>query len=84
MRFCAAMIKKVLRQTGSNATVECGQNEFESSMGFVTVEGSSVVVTDMEGFSRAAEFADNTEIFPLKADRVRMTFTFHGLLKPIA
>ena len=30
-----------------------------------------------------AEFASNTEIYPLAENKVRMTFTFHGLTAPI-
>ena len=32
---------------------------------------------------RVAEFANNMEVYPLVKNRVRLTFTFHGLTKPI-
>lgn len=83
LRFSCAMIKKVLRDTKCNAKVECKQHEFTPSVGVVRVEGMSLDIVDIEGFSRAAEFATNTEIYPLEANKVRLTFTFHGLLTPI-
>lgn len=83
MRFSCAMIKKVLRETSSEAKVECKRHEFDANVGVVRVEGVSLDIVDIEGFSRASEFASNTEIYPLKENKVRMTFTFHGLLTPI-
>lgn len=83
MRFACAMIKRVLRETSSGAGIECKQHEFDPNVGVVRVEGVSLNIADIEGFSRAAEFADNTEIYPLEANKVRMTFTFHGLLTPL-
>lgn len=83
VRFASAMIKKVLRQTGCKAKVECKQHEFSANVGVVRVEGISLDIVDIEGFSRAAEFASSTEVYPLAANKVRMTFTFHDLLTPI-
>jgi len=84
MRFCAGMMKKLLREAEiEDADLTCGQSEFNHSIGFVQVEGVSISIKDMEGYSRAAEFASNVEIYPLKANKIRMTFTFHGLTKPI-
>ena len=48
-------------------------------MGSVSVEGKSLEFDDPMRFARAAEFASNVEIYPLANDRVRLTFTFHGL-----
>jgi len=53
------------------------------TMGSVTVEGSSLEFDKPEWFARVAEFATNTEVYPLKKNEVRMTFTFHGLTAPI-
>ena len=83
MRFACATIKKVLRETRSAAKIECKQHEFDPNVGVVRVEGASLNVVDIEGFVRASEFASNTEIYPLSTNKVRMTFTFHGMLMPI-
>jgi hypothetical protein len=83
MRFTAAMIKRLLRETGSEASIDCRQHEHNPNVGVVRVEGIDLALTDMEGYARAAEFASNTEIYPLKNDKVRMTFTFHGLVIPL-
>lgn len=83
MRFSCAAIKKVLREAGCAANVECGQSELSPGMGHVTVESKDIDITNMEWFARAAEFADNTEVYPLTNGRVRLTFTFNRLLKKI-
>lgn len=83
LRFSGAMMKKILRQTGSKAKIECRQHEFEPNVGVVRIEGVDLDIADMDGFNKAAQFADNTEIYPLRENKVRMTFTFHNLLTPL-
>jgi len=83
MRFSCAMIKKILRETDCNARIECRHHELDPNIGVIRVEAASLNILDIEGFSRAAEFASNLEIYPLKENKVRMTLTFHGLLTPI-
>lgn len=83
LRFSGAMMKKILRQTGSKAKIECRQHEFEPNVGVVRIEGVALDIADMDGFNKAAQFADNTEIYPLRENKVRMTFTFHNLLTPL-
>lgn len=53
------------------------------TMGSITVEGENLVFDKPEWFARVAEFASNTEIYPLAKNAVRITFTFHGLTVPI-
>ena len=49
----------------------------------VSVEGKSIEFDSPEWFARAAEFASNTDVYPLADNKVRLTFTFHGLTAPI-
>ena len=83
LRFSGAMIKRVLRRSGCKAKIVCKQHEFEPSVGVVRVEGVPLEITDMDGFAKAAYFANNTEILPLENGKVKMSFTFHGLLTPM-
>ena len=53
------------------------------TMGSVSVEGKSIEFDAPEWFARAAEFASNTDVYPLADNKVRLTFTFHGLTAPI-
>ena len=53
------------------------------TMGSITIEGKVLEFDKPEWFARVAEFATNTEIYPLAKNMVRMTFTFHGLTAPI-
>ena len=56
---------------------------------FVLIFSSQVFAFEIEDFSnsewfaRSAEFADNTEIYPLENGKVRMTMTFHRLAIPV-
>ena len=53
------------------------------TMGSVSVEGKSIEFDSTKWFTRAAEFASNTDVYPLTDNKVRLTFTFHGLTAPI-
>lgn len=64
---------------GTDAVVTYKLYEPFKTMGSVSVEGKSLEFDDPMRFARAAEFASNIEIYPLANDRVRLTFTFHGL-----
>lgn len=83
MQFACAAIKKVLAESGCDAKVVCKQSELAPDVGMVCVEGKEIDIRNMEWFCRAAEFADNTEVYPLKNNRVRMTFGFNKLLDKI-
>lgn len=83
MQFACAAIKKVLCESGCDVTIICKQSELAPDVGVVSVEGKEIDMRNMEWFCRAAEFADNTEIYPLKENKVRMTFGFNRLLDKI-
>lgn len=83
MQFAHAAIQKVLSESGCEATVICKQSELAPDVGVVTVEGKEIDMRNMEWFCRAAEFADNTEVYPLKGNKVRMTFGFNRLLNKL-
>lgn len=53
------------------------------TMGSITLEGKTLEFDKPEWFARVAEFATNTEVYPLAKSAVRMTFTFHGLTAPV-
>ena len=82
MRFSAAMLNKLLRETGNTANIECKQHEAEFSAGVIRVESFDISIVDMEGFARAAEFASNIEIYPLAENKIRMALMFYGLTIP--
>lgn len=83
MRFAYLAIKKALHAGGCSAKVICKQSEVAPDVGVVSVEGKEIDMRDLEWFCRAAEFADNTEIYPLANNKVRMTFGFNKLLNVI-
>lgn len=53
------------------------------TMGSISIEGKCLEFDKPEWFAKVAEFATNTEVYPLAKDAVRMTFTFHGIATPI-
>lgn len=81
IQFAYSVLQYITR--GTDAKVSYKLNEPFKTMGSVSVEGSMLEFDCPEWFSRVAEFASNTEVYPLAKNKVRLTFTFHGLTKPI-
>lgn len=52
-------------------------------MGSVFVEGKEIEFQNPEWFSKISKFASNVEVYVLAKNKVRLTFTFHGLTAPI-
>lgn len=81
MQFAYGVLKYLTKGTGAKLTYAL--NEPFKSMGSISVEDKSLTFTNAEWFARAAEFASNTEVYPLTNGNVKMTLTFHGLVRPI-
>lgn len=81
IQFAYAALQYITR--GTDTVVSYKLNEPFKTMGSISVEGQSLEFDKPEWFARVAEFASNTEVYPLTKNRVRLTFTFHGLTKPI-
>lgn len=81
MQFSYGLMKYLTRNTGAQLTYTL--NEPYMSMGSISVEGSCLDFTNAHWFARAAEFASNTEIYPLSNGKVKLTLTFHGITRPI-
>lgn len=81
IKFTYSVMRYLTRDTDAEVTYKL--NEPFKTMGSVSVEGRVLEFTGSKWFSRAAEFASNTEVYPLAKNRVRLTFTFHGLTVPI-
>ena len=81
IKFVYSVLKYLTR--GTDAEVSYKLYQPFKSMGSVSVEAKVLEFDDPEWFARAAEFASNTEVYPLAKNKVRLTFTFHGLTKPV-
>ena len=81
IKFTYSVMKYLTRDTDAEVTYKL--NEPFKPMGSVSVEGKVLEFAGSKWFARAAEFASNTEVYPLAKNRVRLTFTFHGLTAPI-
>lgn len=81
MQFSYGVIKYLTQNTDTKLSYAL--NEPLKSMGSISVEGKCITFTNSEWFARAAEFASNTEIYSLENGNVRMTLTFHGLVRPV-
>lgn len=81
MKFTYRALKYLTKGTGAKLTYAL--NEPFKSMGSISIEGKNLTFTNAEWFARAAEFASNTEVYPLTNGNVKMTLTFHGLVRPI-
>lgn len=81
IKFTYSVMKYLTRDTDAEVTYKL--NEPFKTMGSVSVEGKVLEFAGSKWFARAAESASNTEVYPLAKNRVRLTFTFHGLTAPI-
>ncbi len=81
IKFTYSVMKYLTRDTDAEVTYKL--NEPFKTMGSVSVEGKVLEFAGSKWFARAAEFASNTEVYPLAKNRIRLTFTFHGLTAPI-
>jgi len=77
MCFSFRAIQKAIADSGIDVKVTCGYDQEPPPTGYISVEGREIDISDTEWFCRAAEFANNTEAYPLTEDRIRMTFTFY-------
>lgn len=68
---------------GTSAKVSYKLHEPFQSMGSVSVTGRNVTFRKMPWFLRAVSLASNFEVYPKTDNSICMTFTFHGLTKPI-
>lgn len=53
------------------------------SMGSITLEGKMLEFVNPKLFTFVAGLANNTEVYPLLKNGVRLTFTFHDLTFPV-
>lgn len=81
LQFAYAVLKYITKD--KDAQLSYKLYEPFKTMGSITVEGKVLAFDKPEWFARVAEFATNTEIYPLAKNVVRMTFTFHGLTSTI-
>lgn len=81
MQFAYGLARYLTRSTAGKVSYKL--HEPFNSMGSISIEGKRLYFENSEWFSRLAEFANNTEVYPLADGRVRMTFTFHGLTRPV-
>ena len=63
IQFAYSVLKYLTR--GSDAVVSYKLHEPFKTMGSVSVEGKSIEFYQPEWFARVAEFASNTEVYPL-------------------
>ena len=75
--FCYAVCKFITRHCDAKVTYKLYQ-PFKT-MGSVSIEDKHLDFYEVKWFTRAAEFADNTEVYPLANGNVKLTFTFHNL-----
>lgn len=82
MQLAHQLLKRYVH--GLDVSVSCNLHDPFHFMGNIRVEGEMVEFNDPRWFVRVACLASNTEVYPLAKNRVRMTFTFHGLTRTIA
>lgn len=79
MEFSYKMLLKSIRDVGKDVAITYGISNANRTMAWMRVEGKTIHATDIERFSRACEFANATDIYPLANGDVRIEFTFRGI-----
>jgi hypothetical protein len=81
LQFTYAVMKYLTKDTDAKLSYKL--YEPFKTMGSVSAEGELLEFDKPEWFAQAAAFASNIEVYPLTNNKVRLTFTFHGLTAPI-
>lgn len=68
---------------GDGIKIVCKQSDVAPDVGYISLEGASVEVTDSAEFAKISALASNTEVYPLANDKVRLTFGFNNLMVPL-
>ncbi len=79
MWFSFQAIQKAIAGSGADVMVTCSYDNDPPPVGVIRLEGRRIDIEDTEWFCRAAEFATNTEAYPLTSDRIRMALTFYDV-----
>lgn len=80
-QFACGVVEKILARPNMKISYKL-HKPFKSTCS-ITIEGDELLFTQAEWFSRVAEFADVTELCPLADGRIRLSFGFNGMTKPI-
>lgn len=82
MQFSCSLLQKMAAR--EDIQIKCEFGEPLRSMGYISLEGTSLEFSNCRWFSRAISFASNVDIYPLTNGNIRMVLTFHSLIKPIS
>ena len=74
-------LKKAIE--GDSVKVQYHPHEPYTSMGFISITGKNVHVTDPKMFSAISQLASNMEAFPKTDGSIQINLTFHGLTEHI-
>lgn len=77
LEFAYEVLKILL--AGQDALISYKLNDPFKSIGSVSIEGRNVAFSKIEWFIKAANVADNMEVYPLTNGKLRMTLTFHNV-----
>ncbi len=77
LEFAYEVLKILL--AGQDASISYKLNDPFKSVGSVSIEGRNVAFSKIEWFVKAANVADNVEVYPLTNGKLRMTLTFHNV-----
>lgn len=83
IRTSYALMTNAIREADCDAKITCGHGELGATYGYVEIEGKYIEIANMGCFLQVTNLATNAEVYPLTNGKVRMTFTFYDLLRPI-
>lgn len=82
MRVAYGMLHKCF-ELGDGVKVVCKQSDVAQDVGYISIEGISVEITNSKEFAKIAALSSNTEVYPLANNKVRLTLGFNHLMIPL-
>lgn len=81
MEFSYKMLLKSIAGVNKNVSISHFMSDVNKTVAVIRLEGKNIDAIDIERFSRACEFADATDIYPLARGVVRIEFTFRKIFE---
>lgn len=79
--FCYKAAELLASKTGGRVSYKLHYPT--KGFGSISIEGKDLSFNNVELFSRAAEFASNTEVYALENGEIRIAFGFTNIARPI-
>lgn len=81
LEYTYNVLKSIVK--GNRVQLAYEMNAPYTSMGYISIIGKGINITEPELFTKAAQLASNVEMYPKVDGTVQINFTFHGLTRKV-